>query len=141
MEQRTGLFLGILVSSIAAFAISYGTAWSVRVASSTTYSMVGALNKLPVALSGILFFSNERASFNLGSMLSVAVAFGSGIVYSWSQVELRKQKEQDALLAAAKADPPVHINIEGTTIVGLKQSRSLEKIPKVPPPTIQPGHQ
>jgi GDP-mannose transporter len=32
-----GLSMGILVSSVSAFAISYATSWSMRVTSSTTY--------------------------------------------------------------------------------------------------------
>lgn len=63
----------MIASSIAAFAISYSTAWSVRVASSTTYSMVGALNKLPIAISGMLFFTAERKVVNLGNLLSIII--------------------------------------------------------------------
>lgn len=72
-ERRNVLFAGMLASSISAFAISYSTAWSVRVASSTTYSMVGALNKLPVALSGMLFFAKERSVVNAGNIISVII--------------------------------------------------------------------
>lgn len=73
MGSRNALFVGMVASSLAAFAISYSTAWSVRVASSTTYSMVGALNKLPVALSGILFFPRERHVVNGGNIVSVMI--------------------------------------------------------------------
>lgn len=102
-DRKLALFSGIFISSISAFAISYTTAWSVRVASSTTYSMVGALNKLPIAISGIVFFSNERQVTNFGNILSVIIgklrsalsvllpAFCSGFVYSVAQVN-KKQK-------------------------------------------------
>jgi len=65
--------ISIWFSSSAAFAISYSTAWSARVASSTSYSMVGALNKLPVAVSGMLFFNSERKVANLGYVLSIII--------------------------------------------------------------------
>ena len=63
-----GLGIGILVSSFSAFAISYSTSWSMRVTSSTTYSMVGALNKLPIAVAGMIFFDEI---ITLGGVLSV----------------------------------------------------------------------
>lgn len=90
--SRNALFVGMVASSLAAFAISYSTAWSVRVASSTTYSMVGALNKLPVALSGILFFPRERHVVNGGNIVSVMIAFASGVVYSVAQIQQRNKK-------------------------------------------------
>lgn len=77
---------GIFASSFTAFAISYSTAWSMRVSTSTSYSMVGALNKLPIALSGMIFFSKERALVNVWSIFSVILGFSSGLVYSVSQL-------------------------------------------------------
>lgn len=81
----------MLASSVAAFAISYSTAWSMRVSTSTSYSMVGALNKLPIALSVMLFFARERALVNTGQIVSVLFGFGSGVVYSVAQVHQRRQ--------------------------------------------------
>ncbi|KAJ5413815.1 hypothetical protein N7509_000442 [Penicillium cosmopolitanum] len=46
----------MILSGASTVFISYASAWCVRVTSSTTYSMVGALNKLPIALSGLIFF-------------------------------------------------------------------------------------
>jgi GDP-mannose transporter len=80
------LLFGIVASSFTAFAISYSTAWSMRVSTSTSYSMVGALNKLPIALSGMIFFKKERAMVNLWTVLSVILGFASGLVYSVSQM-------------------------------------------------------
>ncbi|CEG77250.1 Putative GDP-mannose transporter [Rhizopus microsporus] len=59
--------------------MSYASAWCVRTTSSTTYSMVGALNKLPIAASGILFFG-DPATF--GNVTAIIVGFIAGIVYS-----------------------------------------------------------
>lgn len=80
------LALGMSCSGLAGFMISFTTAWCVRVAPSTTFSMVGALNKLPVALSGLLFFSAERTAVNFGYVLSIVVSFSAGLVYSYSQL-------------------------------------------------------
>ena len=90
-QDRTSLYFFIFVSSISSFFISYASAWSVRVASSTTYSMVGALNKLPIAVSGIIFLPSER-NLSFGNLASIFIAFSSGIVYSIAQIRLKRQK-------------------------------------------------
>ncbi|CCF60337.1 hypothetical protein KAFR_0J02730 [Kazachstania africana CBS 2517] len=76
----------MIISGVASVGISYCSGWCVRVTSSTTYSMVGALNKLPIALSGLLFFDAPR---NFLSIFSIFLGFLSGIVYA-----LAKQKKQ-----------------------------------------------
>ena len=48
--------------------------------------MVGALNKLPIALSGLIFFDAPR---NFLSIFSIFLGFLSGIVYA-----VAKQKKQ-----------------------------------------------
>ena len=100
--------MGVIASSVAAFAISYSTAWSVRVASSTTYSMVGALNKLPIAISGLIFFAAERKVTNFGNILSVIVAFSSGIVYSIAQIKERQKKSVEEMLLP-KEEPSIQL--------------------------------
>ena len=55
-DQRNNIIIAMIFSGLSTVFISYTSAWCVRVTSSTTYSMVGALNKLPIALSGLVFF-------------------------------------------------------------------------------------
>ncbi|KAF9193832.1 GDP-mannose transporter into the lumen of the Golgi [Haplosporangium sp. Z 767] len=83
-EVRSALTMAILVSGISSFLISYGSAWCVRCTSSTTYSMVGALNKLPVAASGILFFGDPAT---LGNIFGIFFGFIAGLLYSYSKTE------------------------------------------------------
>lgn len=71
--------------------ISYSTAWCMRTTSSTTYSMVGALNKLPVAASGMIFF-NDPVTF--GSVSAVLSGFFAGIVYAVAKNNQAKEKAQ-----------------------------------------------
>ena len=56
LEARNSLIMAMIISGMSSVFISYTSAWCVRVTSSTTYSMVGALNKLPIAVSGLIFF-------------------------------------------------------------------------------------
>ena len=59
--------------------------------------MVGALNKLPVALSGLVFFD---APATVGSVGAIAVGFVSGIVYAVAK--MRQGKGQ----AGGQQGPP-----------------------------------
>lgn len=95
--------VAIVLSGISSFLISYGSAWCVRCTSSTTYSMVGALNKLPVAASGILFFGEPATTGNVSGIFFGLIA---GLLYSYSKTE---QAQQNLALAngsslSSKAD-------------------------------------
>ena len=84
VEVRNSLFLAMIFSGLSSVFISYTSAWCVRVTSSTTYSMVGALNKLPIALSGLMFFGDP---VTFPSVSAIAVGFVSGIVYALAKVK------------------------------------------------------
>jgi GDP-mannose transporter len=83
IETRNSLMAGMVYSGLATIFISYCSAWCIRVTSSTTYSMVGALNKLPIAVSGLIFFA---APVTFGSVSAIIIGFISGIVYAWAKV-------------------------------------------------------
>ena len=81
--QRNSIIIAMVFSGLSSVFISYTSAWCVRVTSSTTYSMVGALNKLPMALSGLIFFD---APVTFGSVSAIIVGFVSGIVYAVAKI-------------------------------------------------------
>lgn len=83
LETRNSLIISMIYSGLATIFISYCSAWCIRVTSSTTYSMVGALNKLPIAISGLIFFA---APVTFGSVSAIFIGFVSGIVYAWAKV-------------------------------------------------------
>lgn len=97
--NRVLLLSTIAFSGAAAVGISYSTAWCVRVCGSTTYSMVGALNKLPVAASGMLFFG-DPASF--GNVSAIGVGGLAGLVYA---VAKTNQAKVDAANRARLSNP------------------------------------
>lgn len=81
------MLIAMVFSGASAFAMSYASAWCVRTTSSTTYSMVGALNKLPIAASGIMFFG-DPATF--GNVTAIIVGFIAGLVYSVAKTVANK---------------------------------------------------
>ncbi|KIY70808.1 GDP-mannose transporter [Cylindrobasidium torrendii FP15055 ss-10] len=100
-ETRNFLLMMIVFSGTAAVGISYTTAWCIRVTSSTTYSMVGALNKLPVAASGMMFFGDP---VTLGSVSAIGVGFFAGLLYAVAK------NNQKATEAHSKAQPIIPLN-------------------------------
>lgn len=92
-ESRNNLIIAMIISGLSSVFISYTSAWCVRVTSSTTYSMVGALNKLPIAISGLIFFD---APVTFGSVSAIFVGFVSGIVYALAKVR-QSAKPKDTL--------------------------------------------
>lgn len=68
-EQRQARIWAMIFSGVSAFGMSYASAWCVRTTSSTTYSMVGSLNKLPIAISGIVFFGDVATFSNVSAIL------------------------------------------------------------------------
>lgn len=91
LDHRNSIIIAMIVSGATSVGISYCSAWCVRVTSSTTYSMVGALNKLPIALSGLIFFD---AAVNFWSVSSIMVGFASGLVYSVAKQKQQKENAQ-----------------------------------------------
>lgn len=85
-------FLFVILSSFAAFLISFSSAWCTKTVTSTTFSMVGALNKLPISICGLLFFEEERNSLNTGVLASITIAFLSGITYAYSKTYNNSKK-------------------------------------------------
>ncbi|KAF1915370.1 hypothetical protein BDU57DRAFT_518312 [Ampelomyces quisqualis] len=93
-DQRNTVIIVMIISGLSSVFISYTSAWAVRVTTSTTYSMVGALNKLPVALSGLIFFD---APVTFGSVTAILVGFVSGIVYALAKVRQNASKPKTVL--------------------------------------------
>jgi len=93
-DNRTWVISAMIISGLSSVFISYTSAWCVRVTGSTTYSMVGALNKLPLAISGLLFFGNP---VTLGGCTAIALGFVSGLVYAYAKINEKKTKEADVL--------------------------------------------
>lgn len=99
-ETRKSLLSAVIFSGACAVFISYTTAWCIRATSSTTYSMVGALNKLPLALSGMVFFGDP---VTLQSTSAIGVGFFAGIVYA---IAKNKQAQESKRNNGAATSPP-----------------------------------
>jgi GDP-mannose transporter len=91
----------MVLSGLSSVFISYSSAWCVRVTSSTTYSMVGALNKLPLAVSGLIFFN---APVTFGSVSAIALGFLAGLVYTYAKM---RQDQKPKVVGLPTSNPIV----------------------------------
>lgn len=96
--SRNSIIFAMMISGLSSVFISYTSAWCVRVTSSTTYSMVGALNKLPIAISGLIFFD---APVTFGSVSAIFIGFVSGIVYAVAKMKQGQAKKDASLPTSA----------------------------------------
>ncbi|KAJ2782127.1 GDP-mannose transporter into the lumen of the Golgi [Coemansia javaensis] len=102
-DELASFVRGSLVSGIAAFAISYCSPWCLRTTSSTTYSMIGALNKLPIALFAMMWFPDPVSA---GGVLAVLLGFAAGLVYTHSKnIQKREQPSGSQVLP-----PPISMD-------------------------------
>jgi GDP-mannose transporter len=99
VETRTNLIVGMIYSGLGAIFISYSSAWCIRKTSSTTYSFVGYLNKLPLAISGIVFFG---APVTFGSVTAILLGFFSGLVYGYGKMKMKAKEGKETLLPASR---------------------------------------
>jgi len=88
LDTRNTMIFAMVISGTSTVFISYTSAWCVRVTSSTTYSMAGALNKLPLTVAGIIFFAAPVTFF---SVTAIIIGFVAGIVYTMAKFKQRNQ--------------------------------------------------
>lgn len=88
IDTRNMVISLMVLSGLFSLGISYTSGWCIRVTSSTTYSMVGALNKLPIALSGLIFFDS---AVTFSSVSAIFLGFLAGIVYAVAKIQQQKQ--------------------------------------------------
>ena len=101
---RQQLAAGMVYSGLVAILISYCTPWCIRATSSTTYAMVGALNKLPVAVLGIVFFASP---VTFAGTVAIAIGVLSGVVYTWT-----KTRETAERRGELKEKPILPLSVE-----------------------------
>ncbi|KAF2764272.1 GDP-mannose transporter 1 [Teratosphaeria nubilosa] len=98
---RNSMIISMVISGLSSIFISYTSAWCVRVTSSTTYSMVGAINKLPIAISGLVFFD---APVTLASVSAIFVGFISGLVYAVAKIWQKKDESKGGASAGGSKE-------------------------------------
>lgn len=60
--------------------MTFATFWCMKLTSPTTYSVTGALNKIPLALFGVLIFGQVPTPIG---WIGIAIALSGGMLYTW----------------------------------------------------------
>lgn len=68
----------VMASAVLGFSINFASLWFLSSTTPTTYSLVGSLNKFPVAIIGLLAFST---SWTVPNLASIFVGIVAGIVF------------------------------------------------------------
>lgn len=82
---------GFLLSTVLGLLINLSSFWALRVTSGTTYSFVGASNKIPAALLGHFLFSSNLTAFG---WLGVLFGLASGLGFSASKYRLHQAAQK-----------------------------------------------
>jgi len=78
----------LIMSSLIGFGIGFSVFWCISATSPTTYAMVGAANKIPLSLMGIVLFSEP---ITVPRVLFISVGLLAGIVYAHAKALLKEQ--------------------------------------------------
>ena len=81
--------LGLLLSAVLGLLINLASFWCITVTSGTTYSFVGASNKIPAAILGHFLFSS---GLNAVGWAGVAFGLAAGFGYAWSKLALDRSE-------------------------------------------------
>ena len=87
--QSRAFHIGFVLSIVLGLLINYSSFWCLSVTSGTTYSFVGASNKIPTALLGHVLFDSQLT--NLG-WAGIALGLIAGLCYSFARPEPKKQQ-------------------------------------------------
>lgn len=125
-ESRQSLISAIVFSGACAVMISYTTAWCIRATSSTTYSITGAINKLPLALSGLVFFGDAATFSSVGS---IAIGFAAGLLYAIAKnKESQEEKRNAAIVSTGGGDTsPSSGSAKGGAVLPMHQMNGKEE--------------
>jgi GDP-mannose transporter len=103
------LVLSIVVGAV----MSFSAFWCMNLTSPTTYSVVGTLNRIPLAILGIFIFHQTPS---LDGILGICCAMTGGIVYTYvnlpgpSRPSLTSPTQTPAMTPAPNPNPPPSID-------------------------------
>merc|ERR1719199_1522828 len=84
LHQKLPVLVAFVSTGVNGVVIALCTMWAIEATSGSTYSMVGALNKIPSSMLGIYIFNDPINWLNLAG---VAIGLGGGIVFSLDKAQ------------------------------------------------------
>ncbi|GAX79970.1 hypothetical protein CEUSTIGMA_g7409.t1 [Chlamydomonas eustigma] len=87
--QNTEFVIVAVVGGFLGFGISFSSLWYVSQSSATIFGLTGSLNKILVAVSGILIF---REPTSPQSLISIAIGLAAGVVFAFAKAMPKSDK-------------------------------------------------
>ena len=88
--RKMDFWVAITLSGCLGLAISFSSLWCLHMTSPTTHGLIGSLNKIPLAVSGIIIF---RAPTTISNLSSISVGLLGGVLFAQAKV---RQKGREA---------------------------------------------
>eukprot|EP00775_Hariotina_reticulata_P013510 gene13510-13635_t len=105
--QQWGFIMAAVSSAVISFLISLASMWFLSCTTATTFSLVGSLNKIPLAMLGMLLFKAPTSTNNL---ISVMIGLAAGVVFAHAKATSNVQ--QNSRLSRSKsASLPKHVAV------------------------------
>ena len=95
-SSSMGFWAAFVLSGCTGFALSLASFYCVKMTSPTTYSMVGAVNKVPLVIFGIWLFSTP---FTVQLALYVTFSLGAGMCYAYAKLIEKRLNNKDGSLS------------------------------------------
>lgn len=91
LVQSLSVRLAFLSTGINGIIIALCSMWCIEATSGSTYSMVGALNKIPSSVLGILIFHDP---INLLNLAGVSIGLGGGIIFTMAKMRQTRPRPE-----------------------------------------------
>lgn len=89
-RASVGTIFLLLLSTVISSAMTYAVFWCMSVTSPTTFSVFGALNKVPIAIIGIVVFQQYPTATGY---VGICLALSAGLLYTYINTHLNQVKE------------------------------------------------
>ena len=87
--EEEGFMTWTITSGVVGFVLSISSFYCVRLTSPTTYSIVGSLNKIPLAIFSIIIF---RTPVNTTNAMGICLGLSAGVSYAVTKYLQAKKK-------------------------------------------------
>lgn len=87
--RHAGFQIAATTSALLSFFISIASMWFLSCTTATTFSIVGSLNKIPLAILGMLLF---KAPTSINNTISVLIGLAAGVVFAHAKATSNLQQ-------------------------------------------------
>lgn len=103
-----GFQIAAVTSALLSFLISIASMWFLSCTTATTFSLVGSLNKIPLATLGMMLF---KAPTSTNNIISVMIGLAAGVVFAHAKATSRVQEGSNggSLHASVLESLPRHV--------------------------------